>query len=423
MSDTTSHGGANQARQSYWRRLALVLAVVGPGIITSNVDNDAGGITTYSLAGAEFGLRLLWTLFPITVALILVQDMSARMGAVTGKGLASLIRERFGAAVTFYLMIGLVLTNLANTVAEFAGVAAAMSIFGVPAHWAVPLAAVAVWLLVIKSSYKAVEKVFLWACLFYVAYIVSGFLAEPDWGQVWGELSHPRLDLSSEALTMVVGLVGTTIAPWMQFYLQASVVDKGLTAKDYKIVRWDVIVGSIAVSVVAFFIILVCAATINTAGLKIDSAEQAAIALKPLAGRYAADLFAFGLLNASLFAASILPLSTAYTVCEAFGWESSVDRKFEEAPQFYILYSLMVVGRAVTVMLPGMPLITIMYLSQVLNGLVLPVILFFMLKLINDPRIMGDQVNGPVGNFLNWATVALVSGLSLVMVWQAILGG
>lgn len=423
MSDTTSHGGANQARQSYWRRLALVLAVVGPGIITSNVDNDAGGITTYSLAGAEFGLRLLWTLFPITVALILVQDMSARMGAVTGKGLASLIRERFGAAVTFYLMIGLVLTNLANTVAEFAGVAAAMSIFGVPAHWAVPLAAVAVWLLVIKSSYKAVEKVFLWACLFYVAYIVSGFLAEPDWGQVWGELSHPRLDLSSEALTMVVGLVGTTIAPWMQFYLQASVVDKGLTAKDYKIVRWDVIVGSIAVSVVAFFIILVCAATINTAGLKIDSAEQAAIALKPLAGRYAADLFAFGLLNASLFAASILPLSTAYTVCEAFGWESSVDRKFEEAPQFYILYSLMVVGGAVTVMLPGMPLITIMYLSQVLNGLVLPVILFFMLKLINDPRIMGDQVNGPVGNFLNWATVALVSGLSLVMVWQAILGG
>ncbi|CAO0823791.1 Nramp family divalent metal transporter [Desulfarculales bacterium] len=421
MPDTGSHGPA-EARKVYWQRLALALVVVGPGIITSNVDNDAGGITTYSLAGAEFGLRLLWTLFPITLALILVQDMSARMGAVTGKGLASLIRERFGAAVTFYLMIGLVLTNLANTVAEFAGVAASMGIFGVAPHWSVPLAAVAVWLLVLKSSYKAVEKMFLWACLFYVSYIISGFLAGPDWGQVWGELTRLRLDLSSEALTMVVGLVGTTIAPWMQFYLQASVVDKGLTAKDYKIVRWDVIVGSIAVSVVAFFIILVCAATINTAGIKIESAEQAAIALKPLAGRYAADLFAFGLLNASLFAACILPLSTAYTVCEAFGWEASVDRKFEEAPQFYILYSLMVVGGATTVMLPGMPLITIMYLSQVLNGLVLPVILFFMLKLINDPRIMDDQINGPVGNFLSWATVVLISAISLVMVWQSIRG-
>ena len=423
MPDTTSHSGASEARKSYWQRLALVLAVVGPGIITSNVDNDAGGITTYSLAGAEFGLRLLWTLFPITLALILVQDMSARMGAVSGKGLAALIRERFGAAVTFYLMIGLVLTNLANTVAEFAGVAASMGIFGVAPHWSVPIAAVAVWLLVLKSSYKAVEKIFLWACLFYVSYIISGFLAGPDWGQVWGELTHPRLDLSSEALTMVVGLVGTTIAPWMQFYLQASVVDKGLTAKDYRLVRWDVIIGSIAVSVVAFFIILVCAATINTAGIKIESAEQAAIALRPLAGRYAADLFAFGLLNASLFAACILPLSTAYTVCEAFGWEASVDRKFEEAPQFYILYSLMVVGGAVTVMLPGMPLITVMYLSQVLNGLVLPVILFFMIKLINDPRVMGDQVNGPVGNFLSWTTVAVVSAISLVMVWQSILGG
>jgi NRAMP (natural resistance-associated macrophage protein)-like metal ion transporter len=423
MPDTTSHGGAAQARKTYWQRLALVLAVVGPGIITSNVDNDAGGITTYSLAGAEFGLKLLWTLIPITVALIVVQDMSARMGAVSGKGLASMIRERFGAAVTFYLMIGLVLTNLANTVAEFAGVAASMAIFGMAPHWSVPIAAVAVWLLVLKGSYKSVEKIFLWACLFYVAYIISGFLAEPEWGQVWGELAHPRLDMSSGALTMVVGLVGTTIAPWMQFYLQASVVDKGLTAKDYKIVRWDVIVGSITVSVVAFFIVLVCAFTLHAKGIKIESAEQAAIALRPLAGRYAADLFAFGLLNASLFAASILPLSTAYTVCEAFGWEASVDRKFEEAPQSYILYSLMVVGGAVTVMLPGMPLITIMYLSQVLNGMVLPAILFFMIKLINDKRVMGDQVNGPLANTLGWTTVTVVSALTLVMLWQSILGG
>lgn len=423
MPDSQTSGTHKEARASYWRRLALVLAVVGPGIITSNVDNDAGGITTYSLAGAEYGLRLLWTLLPITLALIVVQDMSARMGAVSGKGLASLIRERFGAAVTFYLMIGLVLTNLANTVAEFAGVAASMALFGVAPHWSVPIAAVAVWLLVIKSSYKAVEKIFLWACLFYVAYIISGFLAGPDWGQVWGELARPRLDLSPGALTMVVGLVGTTIAPWMQFYLQASVVDKGLTAKDYKIVRWDVIVGSITVSLVAFFIVLVCAFTLHANGIKIESAEQAAMALKPLAGRYAADLFAFGLLNASLFAASILPLSTAYTVCEAFGWESSVDRKFEEAPQFYILYSLMVLGGAVTAMLPGMPLITIMYLSQVLNGMVLPAILFFMIMLINDKRVMGEAVNGPMANTLGWSTVAVVSGLTLVMLWQSTLGG
>ena len=423
MSEAQASGGPKEARKTYWKRLALVLAVVGPGIITSNVDNDAGGITTYSLAGADFGLRLLWTLIPITLALILVQDMSARMGAVSGKGLASLIRERFGAAVTFYLMIVLVLTNLSNTVAEFAGVAASMGLFGVAPHWSVPLAAVAVWLLVLKSSYKSVEKIFLWACLFYVAYIISGFLAEPDWGQVWGELTHPRLEMNSEALTMVVGLVGTTIAPWMQFYLQASVVDKGLNAKDYKIIRWDVIVGSITVSVVAFFIILVCAATLNLKGIKIESAEQAAIALRPLAGRYAADLFAFGLLNASLFSASILPLSTAYTVCEAFGWEASVDRKFEEAPQFYILYSLMVVGGAVTVMLPGMPLITIMYLSQVLNGLVLPIILFFMIKLINDPQVMGDSVNGPVSNAMSWGTIILVSAISLVMVWTSIWQG
>ncbi len=416
MTDSPASQGP-QARPGLWRRLAVILAVVGPGIITSNVDNDAGGITTYSLAGAEFGLRLLWTLAPITLVLILVQDMSARMGAVSGKGLAALIRERFGAAVTFYLMIGLVLTNLANTVAEFAGVASAMGIFGVGAHISVPLAAVLVWFLVVKASYKAVEKVFLWACLFYVAYLVSGFLAGPDWGQVWGELARPRLELSRSSLTMLVGLVGTTIAPWMQFYLQASVVDKGLTAKDYRIVRWDVIAGSITVSVVAFFIILVCAFTLNAKGIHIETAEEAAIALKPLAGRYASDLFAFGLLNASLFAASILPLSTAYTVCEAFGWEASVDRKFEEAPQFYILYSLMIAVGALAVMWPDVPLIAVMYFSQVLNGLVLPAILFFMIKLINDPMVMGEEVNGPLGNLMSWTTVVVLSLLSLYMVY------
>jgi NRAMP (natural resistance-associated macrophage protein)-like metal ion transporter len=417
---STEHCDPPATFPGLWRRLVLIMAVVGPGIITSNVDNDAGGITTYSLAGAEFGLRLLWYMVPITGVLILIQEMSARMGAVSGKGLAALIRERFGAAVTFYLMIGIVLTNLANTVAEFAGVAASLEIFSVPRYISTPLVALLVWLLVIKGSYKSVEKVFLGACVFYLSYIISGFLAKPDWASVSREVLTPRLDLSTPALIMVVGLVGTTIAPWMQFYLQAAVVDKGLTVRDYRIVRWDVIVGSVTVSVVAFFIILVCAATIHTHGIHIESAEEAALALAPLAGQYAAGLFAFGLLNASLFAASILPLSTAYTVCEAFGWESSVDCKFQEAPQFYTLYSLMIVLGAVVVMFPHAPLIPIMYFSQVLNGLVLPVILFFMLRLINDRSVMGENVNSRFTNIVTWCTAILLSGLSIMTVVSAI---
>jgi NRAMP (natural resistance-associated macrophage protein)-like metal ion transporter len=416
-SPATSHRTEPQktpmSRQGYWRRLALILAVIGPGIITSNVDNDAGGITTYSLAGSEFGLRLLWIMLPITGALILIQEMSARMGVVSGKGLAALIREQFGAAVTFYLMICIVLTNLANTVAEFAGVVASLELFSVPRYYSAPLAAFLVWFLVLKGSYKTVEKVFLGACVFYVAYIVSGFLAKPDWGAVSREILTPRPDFSTAALTMVIGLVGTTIAPWMQFYLQAAVVDKGLTAKDYRIIRWDVIVGSVTVSLIAFFIILVCAITIHAHGIHIESAKEAALALVPLAGKYAADLFALGLLNASLFAASILPLSTAYTVCEAFGWESSVDCKFEEAPQFYILYSLMIVLGAGLVMIPNVPLIPIMYFSQVLNGVVLPIILFFMIRLINDPSVMGEHVNGRFANILTWVTAAVFSILSI----------
>jgi NRAMP (natural resistance-associated macrophage protein)-like metal ion transporter len=400
--------------------MALILAVVGPGIITSNVDNDAGGITTYSLAGAEFGLRLLWWMVPIMGALILIQEMSARMGVVSGKGLAALIRERFGAAVTFYLMAGIVLTNLANTVAEFAGVVAAMELFSIPRYVSAPLSAFVVWFIVVKGSYKSVEKVFLGACVFYFAYVISGFLSKPDWTAVSHQLLTPRLDFSVPALTMVIGLIGTTIAPWMQFYLQAAVVDKGLTAQNYRIIRWDVITGSVAVSVIAFFIILVCASTIYTHGIKIETAKEAAISLVPLAGKYAAELFALGLLNASLFAASILPLSTAYTVCEAFGWESSVDCKFEEAPQFYVLYSLMIAVGAALVMFPSAPLIPIMYFSQVLNGIVLPVILFFMVRLINDPSVMGDHVNGRISNFLTWCTVIILSLLSIFTGFTAI---
>ncbi|HOF05467.1 MAG TPA: Nramp family divalent metal transporter [Syntrophales bacterium] len=405
----------------WWRSLGLLFALIGPGIITSNVDNDAGGITTYSLAGAQYGLSLLWTLIPITVALIIIQEMCARMGVVSGKGLSDLIRERFGAKITVYLMMVLFLANLGNTISEFAGIAASLEIFGVGKYVSVPVGAFFVWWLVVKGNYKSVEKVFLVACLFYVSYIISGFMGKPDWGRIGIALVTPTVSSDPAFLTMAVGVVGTTIAPWMQFYLQSSVVDKGLKAEDYAYTRVDIIVGSLTVNVVAFFIIMLCAVTLFQQGIKIETAKDAAQALAPLAGNYCTYLFAFGLLNASLFAASILPLSTAYTICEAFGWESSLNRKFTEAPQFYGLYSLMIVLGAAIILLPNMPLIGIMYYSQVINGLLLPFILIFMLILINDSRIMGDYVNGRTMNIITWLTVGILILLSLAIVVTSLL--
>ncbi|MCE5280466.1 MAG: Nramp family divalent metal transporter [Deltaproteobacteria bacterium] len=402
------------------RSLGLFLALIGPGIITSNVDNDAGGITTYSLAGSEYGLTLLWTLIPITVALIIIQEMCARMGVVSGKGLSDLIRERFGARITFYLMIVLFLTNLGNTISEFAGVAASLEIFGISKYLSVPVSAAIVWWLVVKGNYKSVEKVFLFACVFYLSYVVSGFMGKPKWDEIGASFLSPSIHFETGWLTMAVGVIGTTIAPWMQFYLQSSVVDKGLKAEDYPVTRMDVIFGSVTVNVVAFFIILLCAVTLFANGVHIQNAKDAALALAPLAGEYCAWLFAIGLLNASLFAASILPISTAYTICEAFGWESSLNRKFLEAPQFYGLYSLMVFLGAGIILLPDMPLITIMFYSQVINGAILPVILVFMLILINDRRIMGAYANGTVMNVLAWLTVAILAGLSLAMIGFAV---
>src|SRR6185369_3581149 len=317
---------------------AAVMAVIGPGIITANVDNDAGGIATYSQAGADFGYSLLWTLIPITAALILVQEMTARMGVVTGKGLSDLIRERFGVKATFYVMLALLIANLGNTMAEFAGVAESLQIFGIPRYLSVPLVAFVVWALVIKGSAKLVERIFLVACTFYVAYLVAGFLAGPDWGEVMAGTFKPTLALDGPALTMVVTLVGTTIAPWMQFYLQSAIVEKGVQIEDYRLSRLDVVVGCIVTDVVAFFIVLACGATLFKASGRIDTAGEAAMALRPLAGEWASALFAFGLFNASLFAASILPLSTSYYVCEAFGWESGIDKRRHDAPQFYVLY-------------------------------------------------------------------------------------
>jgi len=404
------------AGKKYWKSFGLFFALIGPGIITSNVDNDAGGITTYSLAGAEYGLGLLWTLIPITVALIIIQEMCARMGVVSGKGLSDLIRERFGARITFYLMIVLFLTNLGNTISEFAGVAASLEIFGISRYLSVPFSAAFVWWLVVKGNYKSVEKVFLFACVFYLSYIVSGFMGKPDWNAVGSSFLNPAIRLDRGFLTMAVGVIGTTIAPWMQFYLQSSVVDKGLKAEDYQYTRMDVIFGSIMVNVVAFFIIMLCAITLFQNGVKIESARDAAQALAPLAGEYCSWLFAFGLLNASLFAASILPISTSYTICEAFGWESSLNCKFLEAPQFYGLYSLMVFLGAGIILLPDMPLIGIMFYSQVINGAILPVILVFMLLLVNDRRIMGKYVNGLAMNIVSWLTVAVLTILTLAMI-------
>ncbi len=394
----------------------LFLAIMGPGIITANVDNDAGGITTYSLAGAHFGYSLLWSLIPITFALIVVQEMCARMAVATGKGLADLIRESFGVKMTFYLMLALLLVNLSNVMAEFAGVAASMEIFGVSKYISVPLAGLFVWLLVVRGTYKLVERVFLGACLFYVAYLISGVMAKPDWHDVARQTLIPSFEFKLDYIIMLVGLVGTTIAPWMQFYLQSSVVEKGVAPEDYKMVRLDVVTGCIIAPVVAFFIVVACAATIHHSGTTIATAKDAALALQPFAGVHATWLFALGLFVASIFAAAILPLSTAYSICEGMGWDAGIDRRFEEAPQFFGLYTAMIVIGAGAVLYPRFPLLDVMYFSQVGNGVLLPVILIFMLKLINDKRIMGEFTNSRTFNIIAWVTVAVVILLTLMMV-------
>ncbi|UCH79542.1 MAG: Nramp family divalent metal transporter [Candidatus Coatesbacteria bacterium] len=400
--------------------LALFLAVLGPGIITSNVDNDAGGIATYSICGAQYGYAMLWAFIPITLFLIVVQEMGLRMGVVTGKGLSDLIRERFGVRVTFYLMFAMLIINLGNTVAEFAGVAASLGLVGVSKYIAVPAAAAAIWLLVVKWNYKRVEKLFLTACLVYVSYIVAGFIARPDWGEVGAGLAFPEVAWEGSYFAMLVALVGTTVTPWMQFYLQAAVVEKGVKISEYRLSRWDVTIGSIVVSAVAFFIVVVCGATLFPGGIEVTDAADAAQALRPLAGQYASFLFGFGLLNASLFAASILPLSTAFFISEAFGWEAGVDKKFSEAPGFYSLFTVIIVVGALAVLWPGAPLFAIMYWSQVVNGVALPVVILCMLVLINDRRLMGNYVNTPLQNIFSGATAFVLTALSLLLIGIAV---
>jgi NRAMP (natural resistance-associated macrophage protein)-like metal ion transporter len=408
----------SSSKHSLWRTVGLFFILMGPGIITSNVDNDAGGITTYSLAGAQYGLKLIWSLIPIMVALIVIQEMCSRMGVVTGKGLSDLIREKFGAKITFYLMIGMFLTNMGNVISEFAGVAAGMEIFGVNKFVSVPVSAFLVWWMVVKGTYKSVEKAFLVACVFYISYVITGIIVKPDWGHVFEQFLNPRLSLHPSEMTMVIGLVGTTIAPWMQFYLQASIVEKGIKTDEYKFARFDVVMGSVIVHIVAFFIILVCAETLFKSGVRVETAKDAALSLSPLAGKYCSYLFAFGLVNASLFSASILPLSTTYLICEGLGWEAGIDKKFVEAPQFYGFYSLMIFLGAGIILYPNFPLIPIMYFSQVLNGMVLPFVLVFMLLLINDRKLMMNYTNGPFFNIVAWTTVIVIMGFTLLLLVQ-----
>jgi len=402
-------------KRPLFRNLLVFLAIVGPGVITGSVDNDAGGITTYSVAGAMYGYRLLWTLIPSFIALLAVQEMNARMGVVTGKGLADLIRENFGVKVTFYIFLLLLLADIGNTATEFAGVAGSMDVFGVGKYASVPVVALVVWILVIKGNYKISEKVFLLFSVFLLSYVVSAVLAKPDWGTIGKAIITPTVDFDERYIFTVLGLVGTTVAPWMQFYMQSAVIEKGIKIGDYRFTLYDVVLGCIATIVVAFFIIVSCAATLNVNGIQIEAAKDAAMALRPLAGALASQVFAFGLFIASVFSAAILPLATSFYVCEAFGFEAGIDKKFSEAPQFYSLFTVIILISVGIILLPHAPLITITIFTQVLNAILLPMVLICMMIIVNKKEIMEDYTNSWLQNFIGWTTSIVLIVLSLLL--------
>jgi Mn2+/Fe2+ NRAMP family transporter len=408
-------------RRLLWRRIVLLLAVFGPGMITSNVDNDAGGISVYSVAGAKYGYALLWALIPMTIALYVTEEMCARLGVITGKGLSDLIREEFGFRPTFFVMVSGFLVDMCNVVAEFAGVAAAMEIFGVSRYISVPLAAILVWGLVLRGTYEQVEKVFLIAILFYGTYVASAFLAKPDWVLAAKNTIIPHAQFNASYLLMLTALIGTTIAPWQFFYMQASFVEKRTSPREYAKARLDVLFGTLTCMAVVFFIIVCTAATLFMSGhTNVTSAKDAALALVPLAGKWAAYLFAFGLLNASIFAASILPLSTAHVICEGLGFESGIDRKFRDAPIFYWLYTILIVVGAGLILIPGAPLLKILVFSQVANGIWLPVVLIFIVLLASRRDLLGEHANSTTFNVIAWVTSAAMIVLTLVLVFAAL---
>jgi Mn2+/Fe2+ NRAMP family transporter len=402
-------------RKSLFQKIAIFMAILGPGIITGSVDNDAGGITTYSVAGAVYGYNLLWTLIPSFIVLVVIQEMNARMGIVTGKGLADLIRENAGVKITFFIFIGLLIADIGNTTTEFAGVAGSMEVFGVSKYISVPVMGILIWTLVVKGNYMIAERIFLIFSVSLLMYVVSALMGKPHWGEIGHSIIHPELEINTQSLAMIIGIIGTTIAPWMQFYMQSSVIEKGLDMKQYKYSMIDIVVGCIATVVVAFFIIVACASTLHENGIQINEAKDAALALKPLAGALASQVFAFGLFIASIFSATILPLATAFYVCEAFGFEAGIDKKWDDAREFYILYTGILVLSAAIILLPNAPLILISLWSQVINGMLLPVVLVCMILLVNNKKIMGKYVNKPINNIIGWSAIVVLIGLSITL--------
>jgi len=398
------------------RNVLLFLAVLGPGIITGSVDNDAGGITTYSVAGANYGYKLIWTLIPSFLLLVIVQEMNARMGIVTGKGLADLIRENFGLKITFVIFLGLVAADIGNTATEFAGVAGSLMIFGVSKYISVPIIAFAVWILVTKGNYKIAERIFLFFSFCLLSYIISAVLAKPEWQQIGADFLKPTMHLDAKYLSMVLGIVGTTVAPWMQFYMQSAVIEKGIKIGEYRFALWDVIIGCTATVVVAFFIMVACAATLHKNGVVINEAKDAAMALKPFAGHFASELFAFGLFVASVFSATILPLATAFYVCEAFGYEAGINKKINEAPQFYALFGFIMTVAVLIILIPGAPLISITIWSQVINAMLLPVVLISMIRMVNNKKIMGQHTNNTFQNAVGWSGTLVLLALTAILI-------
>lgn len=415
--------GAQGVRRTVARRprLFIYLAILGPGVITANAGNDAGGIATFASVGADHGYRLIWILIPLTISLGIVQEMCARMGAVTGKGLADLIRERFGVRWTALVMLTLLIANGGVTVSEFVGIAAAMELFGIARYFSVPIAAIAIWWLVVKGSYQRVERVFLVMSLVFLGYIVSAFLAHPSWTAIAHEVVRPQVEFTPLYLFTFIAIIGTTISPYMQVFIQSSVVEKGVRPENYRLTRADVWVGTVFAIAIVFFIVISTAATLNVRGEHVDSAAQAARALRPLAGVYAEALFAIGLLGASMLAAGVVPLATAYSISEAFGFEKGVSNTFREAPMFLGIFTFLVALGGLIAMMPGLPLIRVLLVTQVINGVLLPVILIAVLRLVNDRELMGAQVNGPWYNLAAWATAIIVSFSSLLLIGVTIL--
>jgi len=404
-----------------WKRILLFLAVMGPGIITANIDNDASGITTYSVAGARFGYGLLWTLIPTTIALVVIQEMVARMGVITGKGLADLIRENYGVKTTFYMMLGLLIANFGTTVANFAGWAASMEMLGISKYIMVPIGAVSIWMLVTKGSYRFIERILLIACLIYFGYVVSGIIAKPEWDTVIKNTLVPQIKWDSHYIILSIAIIGTTITPWMQFYLQSSIAEKGIKKEDYKASRLDVIVGCSITNIISFFIIVTCGTLLFPHGIRINEASEAALALKPLAGDYASLIFAMSLANASLLGAIIVPLATAYYICEAMGWEAGINKTFKDAPQFMWIYTLTITLSAIVILIPGAPLVFLMVLSSVVNGLLLPFVLVCAILLINNKTLMGEYVNPKSYNYISWGTVVVIICLTAFLVVTTII--